>query len=55
MQKNLEDEVQLKICQLSLQLKQQDDDILHLQEELKRLLTEMSLTRITLKEIMDQL
>jgi len=56
--KELQEEVQecnVKICQLSLKLKQQDDDILHLREELKRLLTELSMTRITLKEIADKL
>ena len=35
-------ECNTKIHQLSLKLKQQNDDILYLREELKRLLTELS-------------
>ena len=45
----------IKICQLSLKLEQQDNDILHLREEVKKLLTELSKTRITLKDIVDKL
>ena len=48
-------ECNTKIHQLSLKLKQQDDDILYLREELKRLLTELSMTRVTLKEVVDKL
>ena len=51
----LQEEVQdcnTKICQLSLKLKQQDNDILHLREEVKKLLTELSKTRITLKSLL---
>ena len=48
-------ECNTKIYQLSLKLQQQDDDILYLREELKRLLTELSMTRDTLKEVVDKL
>ena len=48
-------ECNTKIYQLSLKLQQQDDDILYLREELKRLLTELSMTRVTLKEVVDKL
>ena len=54
----LQEEVQdcnAKICQLSLKLKQQDNDILYLREEVKKLLTELSKTRIALKNIVDKL
>lgn len=54
----LQEEVQdcnTKICQLSLRLEKQDGDILHLREEIKRLLTELCKTRITLKDIVDKL
>lgn len=54
----LQEEVQdcnIKICQLSLKLKQQDNDILHLREEVRKLLTELSKTRITLKDIVEKL
>ena len=47
-------ECNTKIYQLSLKL-QQHDDILYLREELKRLLTELSMTRDTLKEVVDKL
>ena len=47
-------ECNTKIYQLSLKL-QQDDDILYLREELKRLLTELSMTRVTLKEVVNKL
>ena len=48
-------ECNIKVNQLSSKLKQQDDDISHLREELERLLTELSITRTTLKEIVDKL
>ena len=54
----LEEEVQdcnTKICQLSLKLEKQDSDISHLREEVKRLLTELCKTTITLKDIVDKL
>ena len=56
--KQLQEEVgecNTKFCQLSLKLEKQDDDILYLREELKRLLAELSMTRIALKEIVDKL
>ena len=43
------------ICQLSLKLKQQDNDMLHLREEVKKLLAELSEIRITLKDTVDKL
>ena len=46
-------ECNIKINQLSSKLKQQD--ISYLREELKRLLTERSIIRTTLKEIVDKL
>ncbi len=54
----LQKEVQdcyLKICDISSKLKQQDNDIFFLKEELKKLLTELAETKVTLKDIADKL
>ena len=45
----------VKIGQLSLKLNQQDNDILDLRAEIKKLLLELSMTKITLKDIIDKL
>ena len=54
----LQEEVQecnIKIGQLSLKLSKQDDDITHLREELRMLLTELSTTKVALKDILHKL
>jgi chromosome segregation ATPase len=52
--KQLQDEIKecnIKIGQLSRKLTKQDDDIVHLREELRTLLTELATTKVTLKDI----
>ena len=44
-----------KILDISSKLQKQDDDILTIKEELKKLLSELADTRITLKDIADKL
>ena len=56
--KELQKEVQdcyTRICNIYSKLKQQDNDIFILKEELKKLLTELAETRVTLTEIVDKL
>ncbi len=56
--KQLQEEVHecnSKISQLSMKLERQDDDISYLKEELKKLLTELTMTRIILKDVVDKL
>ena len=56
--KKLQKEVQdcyTRICDLSSKLKQQDNDIFILKEELNKLLTELAETRVTLKDIVDKI
>ena len=53
--KQLQEEVKecnTKIGQLSLKLAKQDNDIIHLREELKTLLIELATTKVTLKDIL---
>lgn len=44
-----------KISDISSKLQKQDDDILIIKEELKKLLSELADTRVTLKDIADKL
>ena len=55
--KQLQHEVQdcyTKISDISSKLKQQDNDISILKEELKKLLIELAETRVTLQDIVDK-
>ena len=44
-----------KICDISLKLEQQDNDISILKEEFNKLLIELAETRVTLKDVVDKL